>query len=156
MHTSYQKKLAARVLKCSPSRVKVSQSKDVEEALTRNDIRHLVVKRLIIKKPKRGSSRVAANFLAAQKKKGRRKGRGTKSGSFHARAPKKKAWMKTIRALRKMLAEMRETGRIDQAAYVSMYRRCKGGEFRNKKHLYFFMKDNGMLKVVKRKVVKDG
>ncbi len=55
MDTSYQKRLASRVLKTSIHRIKVAQEKDIEEALTRNDVKHLIVKGLITKKQKKGS-----------------------------------------------------------------------------------------------------
>ena len=39
--------------------------------------------------------------------KGRRKGHGSRKGTANARNPKKHRWMKTIRAQRKALKEMR-------------------------------------------------
>jgi len=150
MDTSYQKRLAARILKCSRKRVKVSPDKDAEEALTRNDIRGLIKKRLITKREKKGVSRVKAKSIAIQKKKGRRKGRGKKSGTKYARGAKKDSWMKTTRALRRMLRELRENGQIEKGIYGKMYRRVKGGEFRNKKHMLTYLREKGMLTGSKR------
>lgn len=150
MDTSYQKRLAAKILKCSPKRVKVSQDKDVEEALTRNDVRGLIKKNIITKNEKKGVSRVKANKIARQKKKGRRLGRGKKSGTKYARGSKKEGWMKTTRALRKLLKELRANAQVEKSVYGLMYRRAKGGEFRNKHHMLSYLKENGMLTGSKR------
>ena len=150
MDTSYQKRLAAKMLKCSPKRVKVAQEKDIEEALTRNDVRHLIVKGLISKKQKKGSSRVKANFIASQKKKGRGGGTGKKSGTKHALSPKKEDWMKIVRAQRRLLKELREKEQIDKNVYGKLYKRSKGGEFRNKKHMLAYLKEKGLLKGSKK------
>ncbi len=146
MNTSYQKRLAAKILKCSPKRVKVSTDKDVGEALTRNDVRGLIKKGLIDKKDKKGVSRVKANFVASQKKKGRRKGRGKAKGTKYAKGTRKEDWMKTVRALRRLLQELRENGQIDKGVASMMYKRVKGGEYRNKHHMLTYLKDNGLLK----------
>ena len=150
MDASYQKRLASKIMKCSPKKVKVSQDKDIEEALTRNDVRHLIVKKLITKKKKVGTSRVKANFIAEQKKKGRRKGRGRKSGTMFSRKSKKEKWMVTVRALRKLLAELREKGQIEKGLYGELYGKVKGGEFRNRKHMLSYLKENEMLRKTKR------
>jgi len=149
MDTSYQKRLAARVLKCGPSRVKVSQAKEIEEALTRSDVRKLIVKGLIVKVQKKGTSRVKANFIASQKKKGRRRGRGKRSGTRYSRQPRKETWMKTVRALRRLLKELKENGKIENSVYLDCYRKAKGGFFRNRKHLLSWLKDNKMIKTGK-------
>ncbi|MBN2330271.1 MAG: 50S ribosomal protein L19e [Candidatus Aenigmarchaeota archaeon] len=150
MNTSYQKRLAAKILKCGPGRVRVSGDKDVGEALTRNDIRGLIKKNLITKKEKKGVSRVKANYIASQKKKGRRKGRGKASGTKFAKGPKKQSWMRTTRALRKLIKELRDGGQIDKDVSRKMYLRVKGGEFRNKKHMLSYLRDNKMIRGTKK------
>jgi len=155
MDTSYQKRIAAKVLKRSPKRVKVAQNKDIEEALTRNDVRHLIVKGLITKKEKKGTSRVEANKKAIQKKKGRGKGRGTRSGKRYSLSSRKNGWIKTVRAQRALLKELREKGQVDKGVYGIMYKRSKGGEFRSRKHMLAYLRDNGFLKGRKKDGVKN-
>ena len=150
MNTSSQKRLAAKILKISPGRVKVSQSKDIEESLTRNDVRHLIVKGLITKKQKKGSSRTEARKKAGQKKKGRSSGRGTRSGTKFSKVSQKENWMKVVRAQRKLLKELRDRGQITTETYGSMYLRSKGGEFRNKKHMLSHLKDNSLITGTKK------
>jgi large subunit ribosomal protein L19e len=150
MNTAYQKRLAAKILKCSPKRVKVSGEKDVGEALTRNDIRGLIKKNLITKKGKKGVSRVKANYIAGQKKKGRRKGRGKASGTKYSKGSKKGSWMKTTRSLRKLIRELRDNGQIEKGLSRKLYMRVKGGEFRNKKHMLTFLRDKGLIKGTKK------
>ncbi len=150
MDVSYQKRLAAKVLKCSPKRVRMSQDKDIEEALTRNDVKHLIVKGMITKKQKKGTTRTQANVRLTQKDKGRSGGKGKKKGTRFSLAPKKVAWMRTVRAQRKLLKDLKDKGSIGTETYRLMYRRSKGGEYRNKKHMLSYMKDNDMIKGTKK------
>lgn len=150
MNTSYQKRIASKIFKVSPKRVKMSDDKDVEEALTRNDVKHLIVKGLIEKKQKKGTPRVAARRKLEQKKKGRSSGRGKRSGKKRALTTRKEAWMKTVRAQRALLKQLRDNGQIDAEIYGRMYRKSKGGEFRNRKHMLSYMKDRDMLKGTKK------
>ena len=57
MGLNSQKKIAASLLKCGASRIRIKQSKEVDEALTRNDIRELIKKGYIWKEQKKGSSK---------------------------------------------------------------------------------------------------
>jgi large subunit ribosomal protein L19e len=150
MNTSYQKRMAAKILKCGSGRVKVSQEKDIEEALTRNDVRHLIVKGLIRKVQKKGTGRIGANKKLAQKKKGRSGGRGTKRGKKFVLVSRKETWMRNIRAQRSLLKELKEKGLIENAVYNKFYRRAKGGEYRNKKHMLSFLKENNLIKSKKK------
>jgi large subunit ribosomal protein L19e len=150
MDTSYQKRMAAKILKCGPGRVRVAQDKEIEEALTRNDVKHLIVKNLIWKVQKKGTGRTAARKKLIQKKKGRSGGRGTKRGGKSVLVPKKEMWMRNIRAQRKMLKELKEKGLIENVVYNKFYRRSKGGEYRNKKHMLSFLKENNLIKSKKK------
>ncbi len=150
MDTSYQKKLAAKLLKCSPKRVKMAQEKDIEEALTRNDVKHLIVKGLITKKQKKGVTRAEANKRMIKKKKGRGSGAGTKSGTRYSKVDRKSLWMRTVRAQRALLRELRDRGQIEKGVYGDLYKRSKGGEFRNKNHMLSYMRDNGLIRGTKK------
>lgn len=146
MDTNYQKKLAAKILKCGISRIKVEPSKEVEEALTREDVRNLIKKGLIKKIEKRGPARSHSRFNLKQKKRGRKKGRGSKKGTKKSRAPPKEEWIRNTRAMRRMLKELKEKKKINNVAYKPLYRKIKGGFFRNKNHLMLYLKDSGLLK----------
>jgi large subunit ribosomal protein L19e len=145
-----QKKLAAKILKCGIDRVKIKQDKEVEEALTRDDIRHLIVKGLITKAQKKGTSRLEAKKTAKQKKGKRRKGIGSRKGSKGARKKGKELWMKKIRALRNMLKELKDEGKIEKKTYTKLYLMAKGNMFRSKKHLLYYLKENALLKSEKK------
>jgi len=154
MNTKSQKEMASKILKCGTSRVKIKKEKEVEEALTRNDIRDLIQKGLIKKEQKKGTSRANAKKLLKQKSKGRRKGRGSRKGTKNARGPEKAAWMKKIRALRRVLKELHVNEQITQATYRKIYLRAKGGFFRNKKHLLYYLKEHELLKAKPKKGAK--
>lgn len=143
MNLASQKKLAAKILKCGINRVRITQAKEVADALTRNDIKALIKKGLIYKIPKKGTSRAKAKIIAKQKKKGRRKGIGSRKG---IRSVRRLKWIKSVRALRKLLKELRNSEKIERRTYAKLYKKVKGNEFRNKKHLLLYLKEKNLLK----------
>lgn len=145
-----QRKLAAKVMKCGVKRVWIADNpsvhEKVEEAVTRDDIRELVRFNGIQKIQKKGVSRGRARATADQKKKGRRKGHGSRKGAKNARTPKKRLWINTIRPIREELRTLRDDGRIDRSAYRKYYMRSKGGMFRSRAHLRSHLVSDGVLR----------
>ena len=141
-----QKAMAARVLKCGMTRVWISPENiaDVEEAITAEDIRALIKDGVISAKPKKGNSNFRRKKIAAQKKKGRRRGRGSRKGNVAGE--KKRAWISRIRAIRKLLRELKAGGRIDGKTYRSMYTKSKSGIFRSRSHTMIYLERNGLLR----------
>ena len=70
-----------------------------------------------------------------QKHKGRRKDHGRRSGSASARSPHTQQWMRTIRAQRHTLKDMREEGILDRSQYRHYYLKAKGGSYRSIAHM---------------------
>ncbi len=132
-----QKRLAADLLKVGVTRVWMDPEKleDIATAITREDIRGLIEAGTVKRRPKVGISRGRARARDIKRAKGHRKGHGSRRGAAGARAPKKEQWMRKIRAQRKVLKEMREEKTIDAHNYRILYRKAKGGEFRNVAHL---------------------
>lgn len=147
-HLKLQKRLAADVLKCSRKRVKFDpdKSSDVQEAITKADIRGLVKLGIIKEKKVKGISKVRARKIQSQKQKGRRRGSGSRKGSFAARAKPKLVWMNAVRAQRKFLKELKDKEFITSASFWELYRKSKGGFFRSVRHIKLFIKEKGMVK----------
>ncbi|MDI6896088.1 50S ribosomal protein L19e [Methanocella conradii] len=132
-----QKRLAADILKIGVTRVWMDPERleDIATAITREDLRKLIEDGVIKRKPVVGISRGRARERAAKRAKGHRKGHGSREGAAGARAPKKEQWMRRIRAQRRVLRAMRDEKAIDAHTYRILYRKAKGGEFRNVAHL---------------------
>ncbi len=133
-----QKRLAADILKVGVTRVWMDPEKleDIATAITREDLRKLVEEGVIKRKAVIGISRGRARARDIKRAKGHRKGLGSRRGAAGARAPKKEQWMRKIRAQRKVLKAMRDDEKtIDAHTYRILYRKAKGGEFRNIAHL---------------------
>jgi large subunit ribosomal protein L19e len=132
-----QRKLAAKILRCGTYRVWLDPTRieDIEEAITRGDIRSLIKDDAIKKKQKKGVSRSRVKKLRYQKKKGRRRGHGSRKGAQYARTPRKREWIQSIRSIRRTLKELREQEKITRNTYRKFYRWAKGGMFRSKSHL---------------------
>jgi len=158
MNIRSQKKLAAEIMKVGLSRVKIKPEgrNEVGEAITRNDIRNLIAKGIVTKVEKRGARRTDSKFRKEQKKRGRRKGQGGRKGAKYAKKSKKREWIDKVRPLRKLLRGLRDSGRLDRNNYRKLYSAVKGGSFRNKKHLYYYMKEHELLKSVKREKKPEG
>ncbi len=146
MDMGSQKKIAAKIMKCGVSRVRIKPSEEVEESLTREDIRGLIQKGMIWSVQKKGTSKFASKKKLEQKKKGRMRGPGRRKGTKGARKNDKTKWIEKVRPLRRLLSEMREGSQIARQDYGILYRRIKGGFFRNKKHLLYYLKEHDMLK----------
>jgi len=150
MNLKLQRKMAAKILKCGENRIWIDPTalEDVASAATKEDVRELIESGVIKRKPVKGISRARINKRRLQRKKGRRRGHGRRKGKKTARMSKKEAWMIRIRALRKRLKYLRDTGIIDRRTYRMLYRKAKGGEFRSVAHFNAYL--NTYLESLKR------
>ena len=148
MNLTTQKRLAADILKVGVNRVWIDPEniEEVSRAITREGVKQLIDNKIIIARPQQGISSYRSKKIAEQKKKGRRKGRGSIKGAKGARNPKKKAWMTTIRALRKDLKGMRDNRDINRTTYRKLYRMAKGGAFRSKSYMKTYARDHDLLR----------
>ena len=148
MKLNVQKRIAASVLKCSPKRVVFDSAKlsQIKEAITKADMRGLVIDGFVTKIPKRGISNSRTNKIRIQKTKGKRKGHGSRKGKKFARTPRKKEWISRIRLQRELIAILKEKNLIDNKTYWMLYAKCKGGFFRSRRHLKLYIEEQGLIK----------
>jgi large subunit ribosomal protein L19e len=132
-----QKRIVASVLKCGVNRVWFDPARlsDIENAISREDLRALITDGAIKARQKKGVSRGRARARIAQRSYGHRKGPGKRKGAAGARKPSKTAWVQKIRAIRKVLVELRAAGTIDPHLYRILYRKAAGGQFRSVAHM---------------------
>lgn len=132
-----QKRIVASVLKCGVNRVWFDPARlsDIENAISREDLRALITDGAIKARQKKGVSRGRARARIAQRSYGHRKGPGKRKGAAGARKPSKTAWVQKIRAIRKVLVELRDAGTIDRHLYRILYRKAAGGQFRSVAHM---------------------
>ena len=132
-----QKRLAAQLLKVGQTRVWMDPERleDIATAITREDIRGLIDEGVIKRRAVVGVSRGRARARDEKRAYGHGQGHGSRRGAKGARTPKKELWMKKIRAQRKLLKGMRDNKELDPATYRKLYRKAKGGEYRNVAHL---------------------
>ena len=137
MQITNQKRIAARLLKCGENRVWINPLyvDQVASAVQTDDIREFIDEGWIKAKPVKGTSRVRARARLEQKRKGRRKGQGTRAGSANARNPRKNRWMRTIRSQRRVLKELRADETIEPSQYRKYYLKAKGGSYRSIAHM---------------------
>jgi len=141
MKLDVQRRIAASVLKCSPNRVVFDSTKlkEIKEAITKADIRGLVIDGFLWKRRKSGISGYHSRRIKLQKTKGRQRGHGSRKGKKTARTPRKELWIHRVRLQRKMLKLLKNKKAIDNAAYWELYKKIKGGFFRSKRHLQLYI-----------------
>lgn len=143
MKLRVQKRLAASLLKRSPKRIRFdpAQLHEIKESITKSDLRLLVSDGVISGVQKRGVSRARARKIHTQKRKGLRRGHGSKKGTFNANLSNKDRWMARVRSQRKFLQELKEKGLVTVPTYRALYLKSKGGFFRSQRHIKLYLDD---------------
>jgi len=144
MEVAAQRRLAAKILKCGESRVWMDPAKlgEISQAITAADVRRLIGSGIIAEAPKTGVSTGRKNYnIAAQKRKGRRKGKGSRKGSLGSRFSRKRTWINLVRSQRKLLKELLASGKIDKKLYKDLYRKSGGGYFRSRAHVQMHIEE---------------
>jgi large subunit ribosomal protein L19e len=117
---------------------------DVEAAITREEIRKLVHEGIIKQLPEKGVSRARTRLIHEKKKKGRRKGPGSKSGTYHAKISKKETWMNKVRALREKLRKLKDSRIITESTYRKLYTMASSGRFASVTDLERYLKTHDL------------
>ena len=107
---------------------------DIEDAITRENIRSLLTANTIKIKSFRGTSTARAKLKKIQKKK-RGRGQGSKKGKKGARIGKKQVYVKKVRSLRYLLKIVKDRKEITNKQFWSLYKKIGGNTVRNKAHL---------------------
>lgn len=132
------KRLAADILKVGKNRVRIKMEEysKAMEALTREDVRGLIADGTVYKE----------RYVGPRSKPPRKnKGTGKRKGKKYSRKSAKETWMEKLRAQRKYLEEMLESGEVAKKDKRKVYLKIKGGAFRGKKALRVYLTENGML-----------
>ncbi len=147
MNLKVQKRIAAGLLKCSPKKIRFepSEQEEIKESITKKDIWGLIKSKIIWKAKTQEISRSRARKIQIQKRKGKRKGAGSRKGKQNASLSGKKRWMNKIRAQRELLSELREGNKIAKETYKMLYRKAKGGFFRSRRHIMIYANENNLI-----------
>ena len=152
-----QRRLAAHIMKCAPEKVRFDTESltDIKESITKLDVRGLIDRGIISQKVVNGSSRVRARKILVQKRKGLRKGQGSRKGTANARSDKKIEWMNKIRKLREFLKNLRDKELITKPDYRGLLKKAKGGFFRSQRHLKIYLNEHNTF-IAKEEKPKQG
>ncbi|MBC7120749.1 MAG: 50S ribosomal protein L19e [Candidatus Methanosuratus sp.] len=141
MSLSNQRRLAADVLDVGETRVWIDPTRfeDVVAAITREDIRNLIKEGVIKARPERGVSRGRYRKTHLQKKKGLRKGPGSRKGKVEG-----DEWEYRIRSMREFLRLLKKRKIITPGVYRELYLKAKGGAFHDKRQLKTYIEERGL------------
>jgi len=138
VNLTLQKRLAAVILKVGRTRVWLDPEKmdDIKNAITRADVRKLI---------NRGYIKATREKIKKSKPKKKRRGVGSRKGAAGTRLSSKRKWINTVRPLRKMIKELRDTNKINKATYRKLYLSIKAGTFRSRTHLRLYLQQRGII-----------
>jgi len=143
-----QKRLAAEIMGVGVNSVRFDPERleDIEKAFRREEIKALIEDRAIYAvKPSR-NSRGRWRILHRKRKKGRRRGHGSRKGRKGARLDEKMDWINRVRRMRKYVKTLREKKVIDTKLYRELYRKIKGGAFHDVSAIRTYLKSAGILR----------
>jgi large subunit ribosomal protein L19e len=145
---SLQKRLAADILGVGVNNIRFDPERleDIEKAFRREEIKALIEDGAIYAIDPSRNSRGRYKILHEKRKKGRRRGHGSRKGSAGARLDKKRDWINRVRRMRIYIKLLREKGVIDTKLYRSLYRKIKGGAFHDVSSLKMYLKSIGVIK----------
>ncbi|MBI2106328.1 50S ribosomal protein L19e [Candidatus Woesearchaeota archaeon] len=143
-----QRRIAAQILKVGTGKIWFDPDKlsEIREAITKSDVRSLIRLKIIRPKKTPEQSKVRARRWNLQKRKGNRRGQGSRKGTATARAPRKKIWMLKIRAQRALLRNLKEKNLVTNKDFRDLMSKAKGGFFRNKRHIKIYLQEKEMLR----------
>ncbi len=136
------KRLAADILKVGESRILIDPARieEVEDAVTRADVRRLIKSGVIRERPPSTPSRGRARA------RNRRRGPGSRKGAKGARMTV--TWVEKVRAQRRLLKQLRDRGVVSRSLYRRLYLMVKGGSFSSRRVLMNYiatLKEKGRL-----------
>jgi len=132
--------MASKLLRVGKQRLVINNDKYndnkkmVDDAITREDIRKVIVAGIVETRKDTGQSRGRARILLAKKKLKRKRGPGKRKGTPKAREKNNEYNLK-VRGLRKKLKELKEKDALKDKNYRKLYNMVKGNYFRGRKHL---------------------
>ncbi|MEK6934476.1 MAG: 50S ribosomal protein L19e [Nanoarchaeota archaeon] len=147
MNIKNQRRVASKLLKIGKKRVKFDIEKlaEIKEAITKSDLRSLIAKKIIKSKKQKGHSRVRSRKIKRQKKKGQRKGPGSRKGKQTSRLSRKKRWMIKVRAQRKFIKSLRGNKKITSQVYNDIYNKIKSNRFRTTRLIKLYLEENKLV-----------
>lgn len=141
-----QRRMAAEILGIGVNRVWIDPDAldEVETAVTRDEIKKLIKERKIWKHPIKGTSHHRANIRAEKRRKGLRRGPGKRKGTKKVRSGGSYAWVIKIRAIRRILRALRNSGIITPKTYCKLRGMAKAGVFKSKAHIISYVKEHNL------------
>jgi len=126
-----QRRMAADILDVGENKVWLDPERqgDIDDAITREDVRELVDEGAIRAEDAQGNSRGRARERQQKRSYGHQTGPGSRKGKAGARQDPKEQWESRIRAQRERLRELRDEDELDRSTYRDLYDKAGGGEF---------------------------
>ncbi|PIU75988.1 50S ribosomal protein L19e [Candidatus Pacearchaeota archaeon CG06_land_8_20_14_3_00_35_12] len=130
MRLETQKRISADILGIGKKRIWFDPLRisDIQEAITRQDLKDLIKEGAIKKMPVQGVKRRSGKTREGRYAKGRRRGMGKIRKRIQVR---KKEYVWKIRKMRKYLKMLRREGKINKTEHTKMRRLAKSGIYSN-------------------------
>ncbi|MEM0043437.1 MAG: 50S ribosomal protein L19e [Sulfolobales archaeon] len=148
MDLSIQRRLAAEILGVGENNIRfnLERLEDISKAFRREEIKALIEDGAIYYVKPHRNSRGRINILKEKKRKGRRRGQGSRKGARGARADEEEVWVNRIRKIRRYLKYLKNSEIIDSKTFRRLYRMAKGGHFRSLASLKQYLEAEGIIR----------
>ena len=145
MNDRKARRAASQILKTGETKIWINPETKakVMEAMTKEDVRQLIREGVIRKRHEAQQSRGRARILLEKKSKGRKRGKGKRTGTKNARRGGKGHWINNVRAQRRTLQEMKKAGVKFKKPVRQIYNMIKGNYFKGKKYLQTMVESEG-------------
>lgn len=142
------KRMARDILGIGGSRIKINNSEidKVKDALTKDDVRGLIHRGLIVVDKPQGISRKNAKERHEKRKSGQKRGPGSRKGTKGARTNPKQVWMNKVRKQRETITALKP--KLASGMYGKLRKMIKGGYFKSNAHVVSHIKEKGWIKNV--------
>ena len=143
-----QRRLASQIMKIGENRVWIDPTRidDVAMAIRREDMQKLIKEGVIRAIPETGVSRGRARILHLKRKKGLRRGPGSRKGARHSVIPRKRTWILMVRRLRRYTSGLKNKKTIDRRTYRMLYRMIKGAYFKSTSDIDDYLKQHDLVR----------
>ncbi|MEZ0290454.1 MAG: 50S ribosomal protein L19e [Sulfolobales archaeon] len=148
MDLSLQRRLAAEILGVGENNIRfdIERMEDISKAFRREEIKALIEDGAIYAEKPRRNSRGRIKILREKRRRGRRRGHGSRKGVKSARVDEERMWVYRIRKIRRYLKYLKDHDMIDTRTFRKLYRMAKGGYFKSLSSLKARLEAEGLVK----------
>ncbi len=144
MTIAFVKRVASDLMHRGVNSIRIAPAsyKEVEEALTRDDVRKLIKSGAVLALKEKHNVSARSKRRRQKRSEGRSRGTGRRRGTRKVRQGV--SWEKKVRSQRALLKKLKAMGRIDRKTFTALYGQVKGNAYADKATLLLHLAERGI------------